>query len=107
MAIKNQKKADSNIILNINGETCHDQKTIADHFNHLLTTVASSLIEKLPPASKLFDYNSTVYKDFYKFTVPNHNKFKFKHVTEDFVFKELVHLNASKSTYWMEFPPIF
>ena len=36
LGYKNQNKDDFNIILILNGGTCHERKTIADHFNHLL-----------------------------------------------------------------------
>ena len=43
---KNQKKDDSNIILTLNGGTCHEQKTSkADHFSHLLQQFHLQLFE--------------------------------------------------------------
>ena len=36
----NQNKYDSFIILTIDGETCHDQKTTADHFRNSITGFA-------------------------------------------------------------------
>ena len=46
----------------------------------------------------MFDYNSEAFKTFYESKTPESKTFYFKDVTENFVFKELLHLNASKST---------
>ena len=73
--------------------------TIADYFNQFFfTTVASVLLQKLPACSKVYDYKSEAFRNFYKSKNPEGKKFVLKHVTEDFVFKELMHLNTCKST---------
>ena len=98
LGYKNKKDDNSNIVLTIDGETYRDQKSVADYFNQCFSTVASALVQKLPSSLKLFDYNLSVFKDFYKTKVPENNKFYLKHVTEEFVHKELLQLNAYKST---------
>ena len=50
---KNKKEDNSNIFLTIDSETCHDQKSVADYFNQFFTTIASSLVQKLPPSLKV------------------------------------------------------
>jgi hypothetical protein len=40
------KTEETNIVLNINNELCHDSKTIADFCNIFFTTVASELVKK-------------------------------------------------------------
>ena len=98
LGYKNKKDDNSNIVLTINEDTCHDHKTIADYFNQFFTTVASVLVQKLPACSKVYDYKSEAFRNFYKSKNPEGKKFVLKHVTEDFVFKELMHLNTCKST---------
>ena len=46
----------------------------------------------------MFDYNSEAFKEFYDSKNPEGKTFYLKQVPEYFVFKELLHLNASKST---------
>ena len=96
--MKIKKDDNSNIVLTIIEDTCHDHKTIADYFNQFFTTVASVLVQKFPACSKVYDYKSEAFRNFYKSKIPEGKKFVLKHVTEDFVFKELMHLNTCKST---------
>ena len=42
----------SNIVLNIDNETCHEKPKIANHFNSFFTTIASTLAGNLPQAFK-------------------------------------------------------
>lgn len=49
-----KKEDNSSIVLTIDGETCHDQKSVADDFNQFFTTVASTLVLRLPSGLKLF-----------------------------------------------------
>ena len=46
----------------------------------------------------VYDYKSEAFRNFYKSKNSEGKKFVLKHVTEDFVFKELMHLNTCKST---------
>ena len=45
----------------------------------------------------MFDFNSEAFKEFYESKNPE-GDIILKYVTENLVFKELLHLNASKST---------
>ena len=41
-------------------------KTIADYFNQFFTTLASVLVQKLRACSKVYDYKSEAFRNFYK-----------------------------------------
>ena len=91
-------KSDPNIILNIDGENCHEGKTISKHFNNFFTTIASKLEEKLPNGTGLYRATSNIVIKFYDKRKKSDIRFDLKHVTEDFVYKELCSLNISKNT---------
>lgn len=91
-------KSSPNIVLDIDGENCYDDKKIANHFNSFFTTVASALVQKLPPCSNLYSVNSETFLNFYKKKNPDGSKFALHTVSEDFVYKELCKLKSSKST---------
>ena len=60
--------------------------------------MASTLVSKLPPCPKLFDFNSDIFKQFYKSVFINNLHLDLSPVTEDFIFSELEKLNSNKST---------
>lgn len=93
------KKTDvAGIVLNVAGQTCHSLREIANHFNTFFTTVASSLVDTLPPAPGLFDINSNLFKQFYCKVTNNNLELKLTSVNKDFIYKELCNLNSFKST---------
>ena len=98
LGYSNKQKEGSNIVLKINGETCHDSKVIADHFNEFFTNVAANLVEKLPPDKNIFTVGSDIFQSFYRQRNPSKQVLVLQPVTEDFVFKELKCLNVTKST---------
>ena len=53
-----KQKVNAKIVLDIDKEHCHDSNVIANYINHFFTNVASTLVSKLPPCPKLFDFNS-------------------------------------------------
>ena len=107
IGLKNKGKDSDNICLCIDGEICHDSKSVANHFNDFFTNVASALVSKLPTASNVFNIESTVFKSFYKQKESQDRDFVLKKVSEDFVYKELLKLNPSKSTGLDEIPARF
>lgn len=107
LGYKNKKSESPNIVLNINGENSHDHKTISNYFNDFFTTIASKLVQKLPMGKKYFDCNSIRVKEFYNLKTSQGEKFHLMHVSEEFVFKELNHLNSCKSTGLDEVPARF
>ena len=91
-------KDHSDIILNINGETCHDTLSIANHFNTFFTTVAAQLAQNLPHPFNKYSTNTSTFREYYrnKGIVPN--ALRLQAVTERYTFKELKRLNPYKST---------
>jgi hypothetical protein len=85
------------IVLNICDQYCFTPNKIANHFNEFFTSVASSLVSKLPPCKNLFSADSEIFKQFYR-SKNVQSQFKLVSVDEDFIFKELSKLNISKST---------
>ena len=101
------KPQEANIVMNIDNELCHDSKTIADYINKFFTTVASELVKKLAKAKGIYCTTCKLFLDFYKRRNPNNKKLVLQPVSEEFVFKELSSLNASKSTGLDEIPARF
>ena len=90
-------KQSSNVVLDIDGETCFDSKKVANCFNNFFTSIASTLVERLPPPLNLFDTRSETFQDFYR-NRDVQNGFVLASVDEEFIFKELCKLNSSKGT---------
>ena len=93
-----KKKESSNVVLEIDGETCFDPKKVANCFNGFFTTVASNLVDKLPSSFNLFHTESSTFQNFYKGKNVKDDEFMLIPVNEDFIYKELCKLNPSKST---------
>ena len=82
--------------LKIDGEISFDRLNVAEKFNSFYTTVASTLVEKLP---KSFNkYGRTFVCNYYstKGVVPN--SFSFSIVSENKILKHLEKLSANKAT---------
>ena len=73
-----------------------DKKTVANIFNTFFTTVAASLVGKLPNITDGYARNS-VYK-YYQDKGAELNSFKFSLVGEEDILKSLLSLNVSKAT---------
>ena len=73
-------------------------KTVSTHFNNFFTTIAAKLVEKLPSGTGLYRAASNIVKTFYTSRRNSAMKFNLRHVTEEFVYKELCSLNISKIT---------
>ena len=61
IGLKGKQKEDSAICLKIFDDICHDSKMVANHFNNFFTTIASTLVSKLPKCTKVFDYDSVFF----------------------------------------------
>ena len=95
IGLKGKQKEEGNICLNINGEICHEAKSVANHFNEFFTSIASTLVSKLPSCPNIFDTNSNIFKLFYSQNLKKDVSFVLTPVSEDFVFKELVKLELN------------
>ena len=93
LGYSNKSKSSPNIVLKIDNENCYEDKKIASHFNNFFTTVASVLVQKLPPCSQLFSTFSEKFKNFYKIINSKGKVFRLHTVSEEFVYKELSSLN--------------
>jgi len=71
------------------GENCHDGKQISNHIYNFCTTIAVKLVEMVPSGTGLSRSASTIVKTFYTSRRNSDMKFNLKHVTEEFVYKEL------------------
>ena len=98
LGYSSKKKESSNVVLEIDGETCFDPKKVANCFNGFFTTVASNLVDKLPSSFNLFHTESSTFQNFYKGKNVKDDEFMLIPVNEDFIYKELCKLNPSKST---------
>lgn len=92
-----------NFGIKINNEICSDKSKVADTFNQFFTTVASSLLKKLPTGTG--QYGPIHLLNYYSnFT---HNNFSFRQVTEEAVKKILLALNSNKATGLDQIPSRF
>jgi len=107
LGYSSKQKENSNIVLKIDNENNHDPNVVANHFNNFFTTVASSLVSKLPPAPKVYDCTTQIFKNFYRKVCRSNTYFELTPVGEDFVLKELENLNPCKSTGLDGIPPRF
>ena len=89
-----KQKENAKVVLDIDKEHCHDSNVIANYINHFFTNVASTLVSKLPPCPKLFDFNSDIFKQFYKLVLENNLHLDLSPVTED------EKLNHRVRQYW-------
>ena len=85
-------------MLEIDGKLCFDSIKIAQHFNEFFTNIASKLVDKLPKCINMFSVASSAFQDYYGSKLTNSNKLHLSPVCEEFVEKELLGLNPSKST---------
>ncbi len=69
------KGSESNIVLKIDKEICSDNVKIANYINSFYTTVASSLVKKLPTATGVYSTSSEKFQDFYKSKGVKQNSF--------------------------------
>jgi hypothetical protein len=81
--------------LDVDGERYFEPQKVASAFNSFFTTIASSLVNKLPNPFNLFT-NSFV--SYYRSKGIFGTNFSLSPVSRDFVLKQLVSLNPSKST---------
>ena len=107
LGYSNECKENSNIVLNIEKQKCHDNVRIVEEFNKYFLTIASTLVKKLPIINKIFDVDSISFSDYYKSKGISPKTFKLTTVSEDFIFNQLKSINPSKSTGIDEIRPIF
>ena len=98
LGYSNKCKEKPRIILEINNEKCFDPIKVVNEISKYFLTVAANLVNKIPKIAKRFDVNSTFFKDYYKDKGVIPNSFKVSKVSEEFVLKELLKLNPTKST---------
>ena len=95
MSSHSQTKPGS-IGLGIDNNTCLDKAKVTEHFNHFLTTTASTLVNKLPFSDGKYGWHHI--QNYYTSLNAPVNCFKLSEVTEDMVLRILCKLNPSKVT---------
>ena len=96
-AVKSKLKSSAKCIgLLSEDKLTFDKKTVANIFNTFFTTVAASLVGKLPNITGGYAGNF-VYK-YYQDKGAKQNSFKFSPVGEEDILKSLLSLNVSKAT---------
>ena len=98
LGYSNKSKDQSRVILNIDGELCFDPSRVANYINQFYTTIASTLVNKLPSSLGKFSVNSTIFSSHYEKLGVTSDAFKLCPVSSDFILKELRSLNPNKST---------
>ena len=69
LGYSNKTKGETKVVLDIDGEMCFDSNRVANYINEFYTSIASSLVNKLPPAKNIFSTESDVFKEHYKSTL--------------------------------------
>ena len=86
----------SNIGLKIDDEICFDKLKIAEKFNTFYTTVASKLVEKLPPC--IISFGASFVHNFYSSKGVKLDSYSFSIVSEEKCFKYINSLSPNKAT---------
>ena len=100
-------KDQSKVVLNVDGQPCFNSTTVANYINSFYTTVASSLVSKLPPSLGKFGMDSNTVQAYYDQLGVKDKGFKLSPVSSDFILKELSSLKPNKSTGLDEIPARF
>ena len=95
------KASSGNIGLKINDELSFDKLEVAEKFNSFYTTVALTLVEKLPQSLHKFGKNFV--ESFYRNKGVFPNSYSFSIVSENKVLKYLNSLGINKATDWMAY----
>jgi hypothetical protein len=98
LGYSNKCKDQSRVTLNIDGELCFNPSTVANHINQFYTTIASTLVNKLPTSLGKFSVSSKIFSSHYEKLGVASDAFKLCPVSSDFILKELRSLNPNKST---------
>lgn len=85
-----------NMNLNINGELITGNVSVANSLNQFFSTVANTLVNKLPSPSGIFGESHVI--KFYNQKGAQADAFSFTNVSEDVVLKKLKALNLNKAT---------
>ena len=94
-----------NIGLKIDNEMCFDKVKVAEQFNNFFTTVASSLVNKLPQATGTF--GDAHVSSFYQGKCVTPNAFCLKEVNVDNINIILNSMSANKATVLDDLSPMF
>ncbi len=62
---RDKPKENPAMVLNIDGETCHDKVKIANYFNSFFTTIAGTLAANLPLPPNKYTTDTTTFQDYY------------------------------------------
>ena len=81
------KTNSKNVGLKIDNEICFDKSKVAETINNFFSTVASSLLKKLPTGSGKYGFDHV--KQYYSNATGSNVYFTFQSVTEENVFKIL------------------
>ena len=90
-------KGGADIVLEIDGDICTDKLSIAGSFNCYFTSVASSLVQKLPPPFNVFSFSTDNFRRFYYRNIFR-SKFCLSPVSSHDIFKLLSALEVRKAT---------
>ena len=96
LGYSNKTKEKSKIGLNIENEICFEDAKVANCFNLFFTSIAETLVKKLPKASNLFGCHQV--NNYYKNKGVKPNIFSLKIVEPSLIEKHLKSLNKTKST---------
>ena len=65
LGYQSNPKESTNIVLDVDGTKLYDKKSVAGHFNHFFTEIASRLVNKLPiHDDSIYDVDSVNFKDY-------------------------------------------
>ena len=89
LAYSSKDQSQSRIVLDIDDEICYNSNTVANYINGFYTTIANTLVSKLPASLGNFDVESDNFLNYYKKLGVTPNAFQLSPVSSDFIYKEL------------------
>ncbi len=98
LGCSNKDKNSAKVVFDIDNEVCFDSLGIANHFNKFFTTVASTLVDKLSPATNMYTPESALFKQLYETKLENSTTFSLATISQEFVENDSKNLDAGKST---------
>ena len=91
--------------LNIENELCFEKSKVTEQFNKFFTTIASTLVDHLPPGTGKYGWSHI--QKFYQSIHTPLTSFKLMEVSESIVLKILQNLNSTKATGLDQLSPRF
>ena len=96
LGYSSKSSSSAKIVLNVDGNLCHDTRSVCHYINTFFSTIAQTLVNKLPSLSNITGIVTETFEDFYRNKGVIPNSFVLQPVTEEFIYTELTGLKVHK-----------